>query len=71
MSSGRSRCRVAERGWHSQGTKREGVDRPVTKSICRAIIHIEVVKQRIEPDKIGYVLPTESTEKAAVARHFS
>ena len=44
--------------------KREGVDRPLIKSMRRAIIHIEVVKQRIEPDKVGYVRLAEFTEKA-------
>ena len=44
--------------------KREGVDRPLIKSMRRAIIHIEVMKQRIEPDKVGYVRLAEFTEKA-------
>ncbi len=46
--------------------KREGVDRPLAISMRRAIIHIEVVKQRMEPDKVGYVRLTEFTEKADV-----
>ena len=33
----------------------------------REVIHIEVVKQRMEPDKIGYVRLTEFTEKADAA----
>jgi carboxyl-terminal processing protease len=46
--------------------KREGVDQPLAISMRRAIIHIEVVKQRMEPDKVGYVRLTEFTEKADV-----
>jgi carboxyl-terminal processing protease len=44
--------------------KREGVDRPLVISMRRAIVHIEVVKQRMEEGRIGYVRLTEFTEKA-------
>ena len=44
--------------------KREGVDRPLVISMRRAIVHIEVVKQRMQQGRIGYVRLTEFTEKA-------
>jgi carboxyl-terminal processing protease len=47
--------------------EREGVDQPLAISMRRAIIHIEVVKQRMEPDKVGYVRLTEFTGKADAA----
>src|SRR6187200_111065 len=33
--------------------KREGVDKPIELSMLREVIHIQVVKQRLEPDNIG------------------
>ena len=33
--------------------RREGVDRPLEISMRREVIHLQVVKQRMEPDKIG------------------
>ena len=47
--------------------KREGVDQPLEISMRREVIHIEVVKQRMEPDNIGYVRLTEFTEQADAA----
>ena len=44
--------------------KREGVDKPIEVSMLREIIHIQVVKQRMEPDNIGYVRLTQFTEQA-------
>ena len=47
--------------------EREGVDHPLEISMRRAVIHIQVVKQRMEPDNIGYVRLTEFTEQADAA----
>jgi len=44
--------------------KREGVDKPVELSMLREIIHIQVVKQRLEADNVGYVRLTQFTEQA-------
>jgi carboxyl-terminal processing protease len=44
--------------------KREGVDKPVEVSMLREIIHIQVVKQRMEPGDIGYVRLSQFTEQA-------
>ena len=44
--------------------KREGVDKPIELSMLREIIHIQVVKSRMEPDNIGYVRLTQFTEQA-------
>ena len=44
--------------------KREGVDKPVELSMLREIIHIQVVKQRMEPDNIGYLRLSQFTEQA-------
>jgi carboxyl-terminal processing protease len=44
--------------------KREGIDKPVEISMLREIIHIQVVKERMEPDGIGYVRLTQFTEQA-------
>ena len=44
--------------------KREGVDKPLELSMRRAIIHLRVVKHRMEADKIGYVRLSEFTEQA-------
>jgi carboxyl-terminal processing protease len=43
--------------------KREGVDRPLRISWRRKVIHIQVVKQRMEPDNIGYVRLSEFNEQ--------
>ena len=47
--------------------RRTGSDQPLRITTRRAIIHVVVVKQRLEPDKIGYVRLTEFTEKADAA----
>ena len=47
--------------------KREGVDHLLEIWVQRKIIHIQVVKQRMEPDNIGYVRLTEFTEQADAA----
>jgi carboxyl-terminal processing protease len=44
--------------------KREGVEKPVEVSMLREIIRIQVVKQRMEPDNIGYVRLSQFTEQA-------
>ena len=44
--------------------KREGVDKPIEQALLREIIHIQVVKSRMEPDNIGYVRLTQFTEQA-------
>ena len=44
--------------------KREGVDKPIEVSMLREVIHIQVVKDRMEPDDIGYVRLTQFTEQA-------
>ena len=44
--------------------KREGVDKPIEISMLREVIHIQVVKQRMEPDDIGYVRLSQFTEQA-------
>ena len=44
--------------------KREGSDHPLDMSMRREVIHIQVVKQRMEPGNIGYVQLTEFTEQA-------
>ncbi len=44
--------------------KREGVDKPLEFSMLREVIHIQVVKQRMEPGDIGYVRLTQFTEQA-------
>jgi carboxyl-terminal processing protease len=44
--------------------KREGIDKPLEISMLREIIHIQVVKQRMEPGDIGYVRLTQFTEQA-------
>jgi len=44
--------------------KREGVDKPVEQSLMREIIHLQVVKSRMEPDHIGYVRLSQFTEQA-------
>jgi carboxyl-terminal processing protease len=44
--------------------KREGVDKPIEVSMLREIIHIQVVKSRMEPDNIGYVRLSQFTEQA-------
>ena len=44
--------------------KREGVDKPIEVSMLREVIHIQVVKQRMEPDDIGYMRLSQFTEQA-------
>src|SRR5579871_4585844 len=44
--------------------KREGVDKPLDISMLREIIHIQVVKARMEPDGIAYIRLTQFTEQA-------
>ncbi|HVC59490.1 MAG TPA: S41 family peptidase [Acetobacteraceae bacterium] len=44
--------------------KRQGIDKPIEQALLRQIIHIQVVKSRMEPDKIGYVRLTQFTEQA-------
>ena len=44
--------------------KREGVDKPIEVSMLREVIHIQVVKDRMEPDNIGYVRLSQFTEQA-------
>ncbi len=44
--------------------KRQGVDAPVLVALERQIIHIQVVKSRMEPHDIGYVRLTQFTENA-------
>jgi carboxyl-terminal processing protease len=44
--------------------KREGIDKPIEQSLLREIIHIQVVKSRMEADNVGYVRLTQFTEQA-------
>jgi carboxyl-terminal processing protease len=44
--------------------KRDGVDKPLEVSMLREVIHIQVVKQRMEPGDIGYVRLSQFTEQA-------
>jgi carboxyl-terminal processing protease len=44
--------------------KREGVDKPIEVSMLREVIHIQVVKQRMEPDGVGYIRLSQFTEQA-------
>jgi carboxyl-terminal processing protease len=44
--------------------KRAGIDKPLEVPLMREIIHIQVVKSRMEPDNIGYVRLTQFTEQA-------
>jgi len=44
--------------------KREGIDKPLEVSLLREVIRIQVIKQRIEPDDIGYVRLSQFTEQA-------
>jgi carboxyl-terminal processing protease len=47
--------------------ERKGVDKPLEMTMRRQIIHLQVVKQRMEPNDIGYVRLTEFTEQADAA----
>jgi carboxyl-terminal processing protease len=47
--------------------ERVGLKHPLDISIRRAIIHIKVVKSRLEPDNIGYVRVTEFIEPVDAA----
>ncbi|MGH7154683.1 MAG: S41 family peptidase, partial [Acetobacteraceae bacterium] len=44
--------------------KRQGVDKPVQVSLERQIIHIQVVKSRMESNDIGYIRLSQFTENA-------
>ncbi|MDE2516711.1 MAG: S41 family peptidase [Rhodospirillales bacterium] len=44
--------------------KRQGVDKPITLSMLREIIKIKVVKDRMEPNDIGYIRLSQFTERA-------
>ncbi len=44
--------------------KRPGVDKPLEFGLLREIIHIQVVKSRMEPGNVGYVRLTQFTEQA-------
>ncbi|HVY18223.1 MAG TPA: S41 family peptidase [Rhodopila sp.] len=44
--------------------KRQGVDKPIDVTLTREVIHIQVVKSRMEPDGIGYVRLTQFTEQS-------
>src|SRR5580692_5448482 len=44
--------------------KRQNVDKPIEVSLIREIIHIQVVKSRMEPHDIGYVRLSQFTEQA-------
>jgi carboxyl-terminal processing protease len=44
--------------------KREHIDKPIEVSMLREVIHIQVVKDRLEPDNIGYVRLSQFTEQA-------
>ncbi len=43
---------------------RDGVEKPIEVSMLREIIKIQVVKDRMEPDDVGYVRLTQFTEQA-------
>jgi carboxyl-terminal processing protease len=47
--------------------KREGIDKPLEVSMLREVIHIQVVKQRMEAGDVGYVRLTQFTEQADTA----
>jgi carboxyl-terminal processing protease len=44
--------------------KRQGVDKPILVTLERQIIHIQVVKSRMEPGDIGYIRLSQFTENA-------
>jgi carboxyl-terminal processing protease len=44
--------------------KRSGIDKPIEVALMREIIHIQVVKSRLEPDNIGYIRLSQFTEQA-------
>jgi carboxyl-terminal processing protease len=44
--------------------KRQNVDKPIEVSLVREIIHIQVVKSRMEANDIGYVRLSQFTEQA-------
>jgi carboxyl-terminal processing protease len=44
--------------------KRSGIDKPIQVSLERQIIHIQVVKDRMEPHDIGYIRLSQFTENA-------
>ncbi len=44
--------------------KRDKVDKPIEVSLVREVIHLQVVKSRMEPNDIGYVRLSQFTEQA-------
>jgi carboxyl-terminal processing protease len=44
--------------------KRDGIDKPIDLSMMREIIKIQVIKDKLLPDDIGYVRLTQFTEQA-------
>jgi carboxyl-terminal processing protease len=44
--------------------KRDKIDKPIEISLVREVIHLQVVKSRMEPDDIGYVRLSQFTEQA-------
>lgn len=44
--------------------KRQNVDKPIEVPLIREVIHIQVVKSRMEPNDIGYVRLSQFTEQA-------
>ena len=48
--------------------KREGVDHPLEILMRREVIHIQVVKRRMEPGNVGYVHFAEFTRSRPTRR---
>ncbi|HYZ24873.1 MAG TPA: S41 family peptidase [Rhodopila sp.] len=44
--------------------KRQDVEKPIEVSLIREIIHIQVVKSRLEPQGVGYIRLSQFTEQA-------
>jgi carboxyl-terminal processing protease len=44
--------------------KRENMEKPILVTLERQVIHIQVVKNRMEPHDIGYIRLTQFTENA-------
>ncbi len=51
--------------------KREGFDKLLVIPMLRRVIHLQVVKQRMKPDNIGYVQLSEFTEHVNSALKFA
>lgn len=49
--------------------KRQGVEKPILVTLERQIIHIQVVKARMEPGDIGYIRLSQFTENADSGIH--